>query len=103
MPRDTARSSSSKKSPARGDGVIALLEAVPPSQSPYAELAPLVTEEPVSDQPIAPGANVRTLLDYQQGICHMEEGLRWLRLTETLVQRLERLRPCPWGSAPGAL
>jgi len=50
-----------------------------------------------------PGTVVEALLDYEQGICDMEEGLRWLRLTETLVQRLERLRPCPWHSAPGAL
>ena len=103
MPRDTARSGSSKKSPARGDGVVVLLEALPPSSSPYAKLAPLVAEEPASDQPIVPGTVVEALLDYEQGICNMEEGLRWLRLTDTLVQRLERLRPCPWHSAPGAL
>ena len=48
------------------------------------------------------GAAVEALLDDERGICDTEEGLRWLRLTDTLVQRLEGLRPCPWGSVPGA-
>ena len=103
MPRDTAPSASSRRSPARDDGVVDLLEALPPSPSPYAKLAPLVTEEPAPDQPIVPGTVVEALLDYERGICDMEEGLRWLRLTDTLVQRLERLRPCPWNSTPAAL
>jgi hypothetical protein len=103
MPRDTARSSSSRKSPARGNSLLELLEALPPSVSPFVELAPLATEEPASDQPILDGKTVADLLDHEQQIIDMKEANRWKATNDQLIEPLERLRPCPWGSAPGAL
>jgi hypothetical protein len=33
----------------------------------------------------------------------MKEAIRWKSSTDSLIERLQRLPPCPWGSAPGAL
>jgi hypothetical protein len=103
MPKDTARSNSSRRSRARGESLLDLLETIPPSPSPYVELAPLATEEPASDQPILNNATVADLLGYEQRIIDMQEALRWKSINDKLLERLERLRPCPWGSVPGAL
>lgn len=103
MPRDIAPSSSSKKSPARGETLQDLLEALPPSVSPFVELAPLATEEPASDDPILRGKTVAGLLEHEQQLIDMKEAIRWKSSTDLLIERLERLPPCPWGSVPGAL
>ena len=103
MPRDTGRSSSSKRSLAKGDRLLDLLEALSPSTSPFVELAPLATEEPASDQPVLNGATVGEMLGYERQLIDMKEAMRWKATNDKLLERLERLRPCPWGSVPGAL
>jgi|APFre7841882724_1041349.scaffolds.fasta_scaffold19934_1 hypothetical protein len=103
MPRDTARCSSSRKSRARGESLLELLEALPPSVSPFVELAPLVSEEPASEHPILRGKTIAVLLEHEQQVLDMKEAIRWKSSTDSLIERLQRLPPCPWGSAPGAL
>ena len=103
MPRDIARCSLSRKSHARGESLLELLEALPPSVSPFVQLAPLASEEPASDVPILSGKTVTGLLEHQQQLIDMKEAIRWKSSTDSLIERLQRLPPCPWGSAPGAL
>jgi hypothetical protein len=103
MPRDIAPSSSSRKSLARGESLKDLLEALPPSVSPFVELAPLATEEPASDEAILRAKTVAGLLEHEQQLIDMKEATRWKSSTDSLIERLQRLPPCPWGSVPGAL
>jgi len=103
MPRDTGRCSSSRKSRARAESLLDLLEALQPSVSPFVALAPLATEEPVSDNPIVPGKTIEALLESEQQLVDMKEAMHWKSMTEALIERLQRLPPCPWGSAPPAL
>jgi hypothetical protein len=62
-----------------------------------------VTEGPAPDQPIVCGATITDLLAYEQRIIDMQEAVRWKSINDKLLDRLGRLRPCPWGSVTGAL